>query len=618
MEDRDVTQGELTLQRQIERERLIVAIARRLRQDLDLDTILKTTVTEVRQFLQCDRVVLYQFEPNWSGRVVVESVDPRWRPLLNQLIHDPCFGAAQALAYRYGRVSVIENVESGTVKPCHAELLRQFQVQANLVVPILQGQILWGLLIAHQCDAPRVWEPIEVDLLKELAEQVGIAIKHAELFQQVNHLAASLEQQVQERTAQLQMALNFQQMLQRITTKIRESLDEDRILQTVVQELGQVLALDCCDVAMFNADQTELTICYEYAPGSPSAQNRTIKKADLGDLYSQLLQGQILQFCPLDLEGKRPIPIRAAMLACPIADETKILGDLWLYQRDTDGFSEVKVQLVHQVANQCAIALRQSRLHQAAQAQVHELERLDRLKDDFLSRVSHELRSPIANIKMSAEVLAMFMVNGSLTPEKAERYLKILNDECDREMNLINDLLDLTRLEAGNCQTAWTPIRLQDWIPHVVEPFHLRTQQNQQRLQLNLSPNLPDLVSDLASLGRILTELLNNACKYTPAGETITVAVSQQVDEVQLSVSNEGTEIPPEELPRIFDKFYRIPSSDRWQHGGTGLGLTLVKGLAEHLGGRIWASSTKNTTTFTLALPLCAPAAVSVSPLLPL
>lgn len=603
--------GDLTLQRQIERERLIVAIARRLRQDLDLDTILNTTVTEVRQFLHCDRVVLYQFEPNWSGRVVVESVDPRWMSLLNQLIHDPCFGAAQAVAYRYGRVSVIENVEAGMVKPCHAELLRQFQVWANLVVPILQGQRLWGLLIAHQCDAPRVWEVLEVNLLKQLAEQVGVAIKHAELFQQVNRLAASLEQQVQERTAQLQMALNFQQTLQRITAKIRESLDEDHILQTVVQELGQVLGVDCCDVAMFDANQTELTICYEYAPDFPSAHHRTTQKADLGDLYSQLLQGQILQFCTLQLDGKRPIPARTAVLACPIADETKILGDLWLYQQDTEGFSEAKVQLVRQVANQCAIALRQSRLHQAAQAQVHELERLDRLKDDFLSRVSHELRSPIANIKMSAEVLAMLMANGSLTPEKASRYLKILNDECEREMSLINDLLDLTRLEAGNQRPSLTLIRLQDWIPHVVEPFYLRTQQNQQTLVITLAPNLPDLVSDLSSLGRILTELLNNACKYTPAGGTISVAVGQQQDEVQLSISNNGVEIPLEELPRIFDKFYRIPSSDRWQHGGTGLGLTLVKGLAEHLGGTIQASSVNDTITFTVTLPLHQPSPVA-------
>jgi len=604
VEDRDGMQAELTLQRQIERERLIVAIARRLRQDLDLDTILNTTVTEVRQFLRSDRVVLYQFEPNWSGRVVVESVDGRWIPLLNQLIHDPCFGATQAQAYRHGRVSVIENIHSGAIRPCHVQLLSQFQVQANLVVPILQGQILWGLLIAHQCDAPRVWESLEVDLLKQLAEQVGVAIKHAELFQKVNHLAASLEQQVQERTAQLQMALNFQQTLQRITARIRESLDEDRILQTVVQELGQVLEVDCCDVAMFNDEQTELTICYEYAPDFPSAHNRTTKKSDLGELYSQLMQGQILQFCTLDLEGKRPVPSRTIVLACPIADESKVLGDLWLYQEDTEvGFSETIVQLVRQVANQCAIALRQSRLHQAAQAQVHELERLDRLKDDFLSRVSHELRSPIANIKMSAEVLGTLMNSGSLTPDRAGRYLKILNDECEREMSLINDLLDLTRLEAGSRKPSLSLIRLQDWVPHVVEPFHLRTQQSEQILLLKLATDLPELVSDLSCLGRMLAELLNNACKYTPAHGTITVSAWHEQVNVYLSICNTGTVIPPDELPRIFDKFYRVPSSDRWQHAGTGLGLTLVKSLAEHLGGSISATSDEESTTFTITLP---------------
>ncbi len=166
----------------------------------------------------------------------------------------------------------------------------------------------------------------------------------------------------------------------------------------------------------------------------------------------------------------------------------------------------------------------------------------------------------------------MFMASGSLTPDKAGRYIKILNDECEREMSLINDLLDLTRLEAGNRQPSLSRIRLQDWVPHVVEPFHLRTQQNQQILQLKLNPNLPEIVSDLSCLGRILTELLNNACKYTPIEGTITVSVWEEQAMIYLSVCNTGTEIPPEELPRIFDKFYRVPSSDRWQHGGTGLG----------------------------------------------
>lgn len=109
---------------------------------------------------------------------------------------------------------------------------------------------------------------------------------------------------------------------------------------------------------------------------------------------------------------------------------------------------------------------------------------------------------------------------------------------------------------------------------------------------------------DLPSLSRILTELIHNACKYTPPNETITVTACAEAGLLYLSVSNSGVEIPDEERPRIFDKFYRIPNSDRWKYGGTGLGLALVKGLTEHLGGSIEVTSTNNLTCFTVRLPI--------------
>ena len=154
-------------------------------------------------------------------------------------------------------------------------------------------------------------------------------------------------------------------------------------------------------------------------------------------------------------------------------------------------------------------------------------------------------------------------------------------------------------------------IQLQTWIPQIVEPFRERTEQQQQLLQIDLDPELPPLLSDNASLERILTELLNNACKYTPPGEKITVTAeavkplpATSLRRAQFRVSNSGVEIPANELPRIFDKFYRIRRDDRWQRGGTGLGLALVQKLTEHLGGTLVAESVFNQTTFTVELPL--------------
>ena len=184
------------------------------------------------------------------------------------------------------------------------------------------------------------------------------------------------------------------------------------------------------------------------------------------------------------------------------------------------------------------------------------------------------------------------------------RYLQILNNECRREIELINNLLDLQRLEAGVQPLAPDIIDLQTWLPHLVEPFQERAQNRQQTLQVDVPTDLPPLVIDPACLGRILAELLNNACKYTPPSGRITLIARAENAGIQLKVSNSGVEIPTLELSRIFDKFYRIPSTDPWKQGGTGLGLALVQKLTEHLGGTIKVESASAQTCFTVEFPI--------------
>lgn len=184
------------------------------------------------------------------------------------------------------------------------------------------------------------------------------------------------------------------------------------------------------------------------------------------------------------------------------------------------------------------------------------------------------------------------------------RYFQILQNECEREIQLINNLLDLQRLHADAQPLLLTSIQLQEWLPPIVEPFQERVYNRQQSLTLNIDPTTPRLMCDSANLGRILAELLNNACKFTPFGERITVTVGVQSEKLQLSVWNSGVEIPAKELPRIFEKFYRISSFDFWKEGGTGLGLALVKKLVDYLGGTIQVESTSGQTCFTVELPI--------------
>ncbi len=242
-----------------------------------------------------------------------------------------------------------------------------------------------------------------------------------------------------------------------------------------------------------------------------------------------------------------------------------------------------------------------------------ELEELSRLKDEFLSTISHELRSPITNIKMAIHLLAIALNQNqtSLEPppksSKVARYFQVLQDECDREIRLINDLLDIQPSNVEVQALALETILLESWLRRIVEPFQARAYSRKQTLQLNLPSAMPPLVSERASLERILVELLNNACKYTPPGEQIILQANVRLGKTQIEVMNSGVEIPVEQLDRIFDKFYRIPSIDSWKQGGTGLGLALVKKLTERLGGRVWVESASNQTCFTVELSTHSP-----------
>lgn len=260
-------------------------------------------------------------------------------------------------------------------------------------------------------------------------------------------------------------------------------------------------------------------------------------------------------------------------------------------QRQPDGFLLVLEDIT--ARKQIEVALEQ---------QVNELQRLAQLKDDFLSTVSHELRSPMANIKMAIELLKVTRSEAS-----SAHYLKILQYECTRETDLINDLLDLQRLEAGVQTYDPESINLNDWLPPIIQGFLERAETQHQSLSIDLPQQLPVLVSDQPSLERIVVELVNNACKYTPPDGAINVAVHWAPPHVELVVKNSGTEIPAAELPRIFEKFYRVPQADPWKRGGTGLGLALVSKLVECLGGKILVNSGSGHTAFTVQLPLVYP-----------
>jgi two-component sensor histidine kinase/CBS domain-containing protein len=183
--DLHLLENPVGLLEQLQCSQILAAMALHIRESLNLTDILQRSVEEVRQFLKTDRVIIYQFHPDWSGTVVVESVADEWRPALHSSIRDTCFGQNYAQAYKQGRTQVCEDIYTAGLTQCHIDILVLYDVRASLVVPILQGDHLWGLLCAYHCAGPRRWRSFEVDLLKQLATHMAIAIQQSELYQQV-------------------------------------------------------------------------------------------------------------------------------------------------------------------------------------------------------------------------------------------------------------------------------------------------------------------------------------------------------------------------------------------------------------------------------------------------
>ncbi|HEY9619851.1 MAG TPA: response regulator [Crinalium sp.] len=273
--------------------------------------------------------------------------------------------------------------------------------------------------------------------------------------------------------------------------------------------------------------------------------------------------------------------------------------------------------------------------------QIQHLQKSQSLQEEFVSTAAHELRGPLANIRMAVEMLHM-----SADASDREFYLNILQAACDHEAELINDLLDLQRLETLTEPREQELMDLQHWVPSLAEPFQLRAEGRQQLLQLNMPAKALPFATDYFALQRMLTELLNNACKYTPPGGRIVLEVlcpdvtedkhewlqpSGDIMQIKtepscttttsvvnaspplslalrpaslyIAVSNTA-EVPAEALPHLFDRFYRVPGGDRWHQGGSGLGLTLVKKITEQLSGEIYAISEAGWTHFVIELPL--------------
>lgn len=247
---------------------------------------------------------------------------------------------------------------------------------------------------------------------------------------------------------------------------------------------------------------------------------------------------------------------------------------------------------------------------------IAELDSKCQQQDEFINTISHDLRAPLMNIKMAARMLKISLdtdeqIASILAGHRAKTYLALLERECDREVEAIDNILELQRIKltaglSGRVQNLVESefVEIASWLTITLEPFRDRANTRHQILTTTVSEWLPTIAINRGHLTKILTELVNNACKYTQVGGKITVEVDSNPNAPVLNISIKNqAEIPAQYLPHLFDQFYRVPGSDRDGQGGTGLGLSIVHKLVQQLNGQIHVASINGWTEVAIKIP---------------
>ena len=332
---------------------MLMNITRRIQKSLNEEDVLKTTVEEVRTALKTDRVVIFRFKSNWDGTFVEESVASGLPKMLWATVSEPDFEGEYIERYRLGCVRTIDDIYQANLSDSHIGMLERFGVKSSLIAPILDNNELFGLLIAHQCSRPRVWQQSEIDLLLQIATQVRFALDYARLLERVDTKAD-----------QAQVFID-------ITRRIRKSLNEEDVLKTTVEEIRKELSADRVIVYGFDANWYGTVIAESVVPGFPKALRATISDPCFAEGYVELYQAgrvnatnNIYEAGLTDcyLSQLEPFAVKANLVASILKDD-QLFGLLIAHQcsgpRD---WQQSEINLFAQIATQVGFALDHARL----------------------------------------------------------------------------------------------------------------------------------------------------------------------------------------------------------------------------------------------------------------
>ncbi|NEP60773.1 MAG: GAF domain-containing protein [Symploca sp. SIO2G7] len=684
---------------------LLNRMTNRIRRSLELQEILSATVSEMRSFLDTDRVKIYRFEPDGSGQVIAESIAPNRLPSLLGL-HFPTSDIPPAAREMYikarqraivdvpkqritlsrlesskttenlgiGEIheQTIEDILQRPVDPCHVEYLTNMGVQSSLVIPILTRQSLWGLLVSHHAQ-PKVFYQEQLELVQMIADQVSIAISQSHLLSQAREKARREE------------------LINRISTLIHSPLAIEEILQTVLEDVVKLVQGSGGRLYLTSTDGMSEVETYTYGTQPRLADdvsqlpledypawqqlikydNFSVQLRDIANEHGEKNQDTTGEF--LEVRGfpvakpqaitdiyQKPQLLEVthlfhstsirSLLAMPLQYGSQFLGCLSIFRDEIDtditwagkydpderqqrvrqsfeAWRELKlaqaqewtaeeIEIVRSLSIHLTMAVMQHRLYryEHQQRQLVEMrnaelkvartiaEEANRLKSEFLSSTSHELRTPLASTLNYLRLLKEEFYDDE---EELKEYIRIAYQSTSSLVEIINDILDITKIEAGRMTIDPEYLNLPSLLQEQSDLF--RAESRRQNLPLVIDCEVEQVYADKLKLKQVLTNIIGNAFKFSNQGEIrLWVVLHQNPNMAKIAVTDTGIGIAPAQQDELFEPFVQADGSIKRRYGGTGLGLAICKRLVELMGGEIWLESAGvgKGTTVTFTLPL--------------
>ncbi|MEH1937559.1 MAG: GAF domain-containing protein [Nostoc sp.] len=628
-------------QYQAEQQKTLTSVITRIRESLDLDTILQTTVIEARQILQADRVAVFRFDPqkDWEGEFICEDFVPEYNSVMAEKVYDYCFGKNFATLYAQGRVNAIADIYQENFSGCYIQILEKFQVRANMIAPLLKKGELWGLLCIHQCNAPRYWQPSEIEFTSQIAEQLGVALKQDSYLKQVQMQVVQLAE-----ATERQKAMERQELLATTIDKIRQSLDIKTIFITTTQAVRELLEVERVAIYRFNPDWSGKFVADSFKDG-----------------WKPVVKAQpMIRETFEDTDDNNELPRHETFV--PIREGEKLWGLLVAYQNSQPRYwKEEEINLLAQIGVQFGIAIQQAELLEQTKRQALQLtQALQELKQtqirliqgekmaglgQLLAGVAHEINNPISFIfgnlihlneytQELLNVVKIYRQNSSLLPtvqeqidqtdldflmEDLPKTLESMKVGTERICDIVLSLRNFSRTDEAELK----PVDIHEGLDSTLLILGHRLKNNNERPAIEIIKEYATLTlleCYPAQLNQVFMNLLSNSIdaleekfktiqqRYLKLSQTcpkipLTIWISTQAvnNQIVIRIADNGLGIPEEVRSHIFDPFFTTKAIGK----GTGLGLSIsYQIIVEKHHGQIKCSSKPGEgTEFLIEIP---------------